>query len=219
MPLSQDMTAARFWQEVVRDTGTDVLVPLNFERFSIINRAVDDVAGVIFELYFDSYLKGGTLTLTGDSASLTGLRVRRESVARISVSSSVLTKPCTAVSISSYIGFRAGAAQNRNEITFTIQGDNVLFTKGASLSSYGTVTIYYPALPTEVAADSDKVDLPDGTPIAIAILRAKKILADRYQRPQVDYSEQYSTLLQNLYNAFNINLSKEEISEKVRAID
>lgn len=219
MALSQDMTVARFWQEVVRDTGADVLIPIDFERFSIINRAVDDVAGQVYELFTGSYMKSGTLTITTNSASLTSFRIRREAISRILVQSSSLTKPARAVSMDEYLGFRASAAQSRMEIVYTIEGDTMLLAKGPALASYGTtVTLHYPALPTQVTADSDKVDLPDGTTVAIAILRAKKILAERYQKPQQDYSQEFSTLLQNLYSAFNINLSEEEVKEKTKAL-
>ena len=220
MPLSLDYTAHEVWRHAVRDLQIDDKDVLDFEKFEIINRAVVDVLSLYYSLNIASYLASSALTLSTNTASLSAIRIMRAHADRCSITSSSLSGVnVSPITLDELLAWRTGANQNTSHIAWSLLGNSAEFRKGDSVSSYGTVTLYYPALPTEVAADATKLDVPDGEAIELVILRIKRILSERYLPKPVEVSGQMQAIVRALIDAKGIGMTNEEVSDKVKALN
>jgi hypothetical protein len=122
------------------------------------------------------------------------------------------------VDITAVINYRSSADANKNRLVWALSGENILLAKGSSLSTYGTLTLRYPRVPYVWTADTDYIDLPDGAPVNIAILKLKSMVQDRMGRQKTDYSPQLEGLIQTLYRTFGGEASAEVLREKIKAL-
>lgn len=156
---------------------------------------------------------------TSDVASLSsidmmrsGQQIRMKLFSSLTTSTSAIrTKPATVEEIKV---FRASANQNKNVIIFALSGNNLYLAKGSSLSSYGTLTLFYPGMPINVTDDDSEWDIPDGTPYELAIMQWEKILRRRLGMPEPDLTKEIQTHIQNMYATFGGELSAEVQKEK-----
>ena len=221
MALSRTTTAATFWANAIRDLKIDQTAEtLHFEKYLLINRAVRAVVGQFFSLMSNAYLNSSALTIVSDVASLSSLSIARlgEEV-KLTVTSSALTnKVCRPLSIDGLKSWRSGARQNKNMIVYAYQGDSLVFRKGDSLASYGTtVTLIFPQMPVEVAADTDFIDLPDSA-LEIAQLKLQKILASRYGVSLPNYDQDIAAAVVGLYQSSGQVFKLEDLAEKIKAL-
>ena len=121
------------------------------------------------------------------------------------------------VSLEAFRNFRTSAAQNRNKIIWVLSGDQILLKKGASLSSYGTLTLRYPRVPINLTADSDYIDLPDGAATALMVELLKRELLRRFKQLEPNL-EDLALLVKNMYNTFATAVQTEEIEHKTQAL-
>jgi len=131
---------------------------------------------------FDTITMVGT-TPTGSVISIASLRLLRYgSQLRLQLLStatnSVLIEPSE-----SFPRWRSGASQNLETIVWCLVGTLVYINKGDTLSSYGTLTFRYPALPDLIALDASYIDLIDGTMIQTGILVLKSLIEKRLGVP------------------------------------
>jgi len=149
--------------------------------------------------------------------SLTGLTLMRMGMPiKLEMESSVATA-IEPVSLEGYRNFRTAAPQNRNKIVWAYDGDQILLKKGASLSTYGTLTLRYPRVPTLVVADSDYIDLPDGVAIVLALELLKRELLRRFKNLEPNL-EDLRAIVQDMFRTFQGAVQTEEIDEKVKAL-
>lgn len=221
MPLSRDYSASRFWMEAVRDLGADAEAIFWLERFDLVNRAILSVVSNLYPLLINDYFRFATVTETSGEIDLDaqGIRVMKgANVGKIALQSSVLdNKAAIPLSLEAHLAFSPSAIQNAKSIVYVYAGNKVLVKRGSSLSSFGALTLWYPAIPSTVAADATLVDLPDGGPIALGILVLKKILAERLKLPDHGYGLDLEVGIKNLYQSYGIVASKEILKEKVEA--
>lgn len=219
MALSKNYTAPEAWAEAVRDLGLEDAMVLDFERFKIINRAQNEIIDVIGPVVVNSYIKSASPTVTGDAADISALKIIRSLLDRVSLGSSSLSNvTCEPVTLDEYKAWRTTSQYNKSQIVYTITYDSILLKKGADVSSYGTLTFYYPALPVEVTQDSDSLDVPDGTAVELVILRMKKILAGRYAKPLENYDAMVGQKIRQLFDAAGISVSNEELVKKTQSL-
>ena len=158
-------------------------------------------------------------TLTGDSLNISSLRLLRYGTQLNVTIRSTVTDQIETLPRESFPKFNTTSPQNRNKIAWMLVGDTVYLSKGSSLSSYGTITIQYPALPTDVTSDSDYVDLLDGNmlQIGIAMLRAK--VQRRLSVPIPDEDKRdVRDLVMMLYNSFGQDVKKELVEQKLESL-
>jgi len=228
MPLSRTMTAKKFWIEAVRDLNIHKKI-YKWERFSVVNRAVHAVAGTFYSLMTNDYRKSFTATVTAtneiDLSSQGGSKIRLMRLGaqtQIVVESSASTKkPCIAVSMDEYLAFRTTDLHNRMDIIWTLEGEKILLKQGSGISTVftsQTIIVHYPAIPTDVTADADLVDIADGPAVEIAITKAKMILGERFPSLKKDYTRELKELVASLYQNFGVQASLEDIEGKVKAV-
>lgn len=223
MALSRDSTAGSLWREAIREISGDVGGIPHFEKFNLVNRAIQNVAAEFFSLLANAFMTNSTITATGDTASIATLRIMRYgNETKMSLESSSLTgKVCRPVTLEALAGFRSAAAQLKKAIWWAYEGDNIQLKKGDSVTSYGTLTLRYPKLPDKLTTDAGGIDLPDGPAIEIAILNLRGLIEKRLGRVgEANPAEQAERerLISLLYSSFGQKVTTEEIEEKTRAL-
>ena len=142
---------------------------------------------------------------------------------RIRVQSSV-TNYVEAVSPTEFQMFDPSSARNVSKIVWMRQGDSIYFAKGNNLSSLGSVTLFYPRIPNLLSLDADYVDLPDGAPIEIALIKARLLAIQRISasgddlNPMPDASGELTMLVKAMYQNYGQSVQQEAIVEKVNAL-
>lgn len=302
MTLSRRYTAWSFYAEAMRDIQTNQEVP-DFEKFNLINRAVEAVVGEFYALMANDYMtpvvvvpdrtgkystamgnfyiisnelsiamntgfasldigklivfRSGTdvyvgfisavqttstVRVTGydmpltdmgvdsctvastmlstDVISLAGLPIMRtgQQVRMILESSSLPNRVCTPVTVEELNMFRTSNRHNLNKIIFAYSGDELLLRWGDLITSLGIMIFRYPRIPTPVSSDTDYVDIPDSTPISIAILYLRKLLAQRLKVEIKPVESEMASLVQNLLQSYGVTSKLEEVRKKVEAL-
>jgi hypothetical protein len=156
-------------------------------------------------------------TVLNDTVSLSSLRIKRTGQnIRIDLASTA-TNTVKAATQRDLDTFRTGGS-NAKTIVWCLSGDNINLKKGDGLSSYGTMTIHYPRVPYQVTADTDYIDLPDGTPIEIAIIYLRGLIRRRLSMPVEDNTAIIQRLISNLYQTFGQEVAVEEVKDKAMAL-
>lgn len=218
--LSRDTTALIFWREAIRDLQLDLIPLLSFERFDLINRCASAVQGTFFGVVGHDYGTSSEVTESGGSISLAGLRIFRTGGPAKLILRSSTNGLCHPVSMEEYLTFanRSSDLENRRRIVYAYNGELLFPDKGSKLSSYGTLTLFYPRIATPVADDSEKIDLPDGAAVELGILKLRHVLAQRYKAPEIDPRGEMERLTAELYRNYGLTVTQEEIKEKVNAL-
>lgn len=128
------------------------------------------------------------------------------------------TKNVDNLDVTGVVNFRSAADANKFRIVWALAGENLMLAKGSGLSTYGTLVLRYPRIPYVWTADTDYIDLPDGAPLNIALVKLKSMIQDRIGRPKADYSPQLEALIQSLYRTFGAEASAEVLQEKIKAL-
>jgi len=149
---------------------------------------------------------------------LSYLPMRVGNIIKMEITSTV-TSVVDAVSIYDFHRFDKSALENKSKIVWAYQGEKILLKKGETLTSYGTLTIRYPKLPTKVSADSDYIDVPDGPLVDLVIYKLRNLLAQRAGVAVPDESAKIQILIKTLYAAFNKETTLEEIKNKAVAVE
>lgn len=106
--------------------------------------------------------------------------------------------------------------QNKNKVFWALQGETILLKKGDSLSTYGTLTLRYPRVPTALSAVTDYIDLPDSA-VELAYLRLKTVV-DGIAGIKADYTSQIEGAIRSLYRSFGGEVDVETIKAKILAL-
>jgi hypothetical protein len=150
---------------------------------------------------------------------LTSLNINRTSAVKIVLESSV-TDFVKSASIEEYKRFRSASDGDKTKIIYSLSGDTLLLKKGDSLSTFGTMTLYYPRVPYKVTSDTHQLDLPDGACCQIALNRMRISIATRMNRMDLVkfyYDEMYQEV-QGLYKSFGAEIDLETIKAKVSSL-
>lgn len=158
-------------------------------------------------------------TVSGDSINIGSLRLLRYGNQLNLTIKSTVTNNVETISREAFQKFNASAAQNRNKIVWALYGNTIYLAKGSNLSSYGTLTIAYPSLPTMVSTDSDNISLLDGAmaQIGINVLRAKIQRRLGIPIPETDKNDTRE-LIKMLYTSYNQDIKKEFIEQKLESL-
>ena len=221
MPRSLDWTVGRLWREAVRDLRLDNGRLLGFEELHIVNRVVSTIIAEFYSVFAVDYMtESSGLTVTSDAADISTLRIARGgNQARMVLTSTALAnRVCRPLSLQALKTWRPAAKQNAKNIVWCLDGQRLLLRKGNSVTSYSTVKLHYPALPTEATTTTDKVDLPDGAPIELALKMLKKVLSERYTEKAEDHSSEVAMAVANIMNQYRVSASLEEVQDKVKAL-
>jgi len=162
----------------------------------------------------DAVIMAGTAAPPGSRVlSLASLPMMRTGQTLNLTLESTATKAVQAVSVEDVRMFQPNGPQNKTKIVWAYSGDEIIYDIGGSLANAGTLTVRYPRVPTQVVADTDYLDLPDGMPIQIALLLLKQMLSS----PQ-DTRGDMARLLVDFYRSKGVAMSEEEIQKKVEAL-
>ena len=166
------------------------------------------------------YCMVAATTISTNVISLSSLSIMRmgQQVRMILESSALPNHVCTPATVEELNMFRTSNRHNLNKIVFAYSGDELLLKKGDSLTNYGTMTLRYPRTPTPVSSDTHYVDIPDSTPIAIAILYLRKLLAQRLKIEIKPVESEMVSLIGNLLQSYGVTAKMEEIQKKVEAL-
>jgi hypothetical protein len=157
-------------------------------------------------------------TLSEDTLSLATLDpplMRTGQQVNIEIWSSV-TSAVDAVSIEDLRMFRPTSPTNLNRIVFALDGEDILFAKGGALSSLGTLILRYPRVPIALTSDNQYWDIPDGPPMALALLFLTKLLAPSIDKEK--YQAEAAALVQSIFTLFGVQANLQEVKKKVEAL-
>jgi hypothetical protein len=185
----------------------------------MVDRAVSSVAGVLYPQLSKAYKTELGVSSSSNKISLSGIRASLSGGQVGMIVESTGTTAVGAVTEEEISAFRSSAAQNLKRIVWAFSGDNLLLAKGSSLVTYGTLTLRYSRVPCLTTADTDLVDLPDGIPMEMAILKLKNLIALRVgEKPLPEADSQMSSMLKTFYGQLGVQASLEEIKTKTAAI-
>lgn len=156
-------------------------------------------------------------TLSVGYFSIASLRIMRTHVSRIELNTTVAgatIKVGTTREVDTFIN----TGKNSKTIIWALNGEYINFAIGADLVNAGTLTIRYPRVPSLVSLDADMIDLPDGTPIEIAIIYLRGLIQRRLSLPKEDNEGLLSKKIADLYRSFSMEANAETIKQKVLAL-
>ena len=158
-------------------------------------------------------------TISGDSINVSSLKILRYGTQMNINLRSTVTDQFDTLARSAFFKWDSTDPRKRNTIAWTLIGTTIYLNKGSDVSSYGTITIEYPSLPTVVSADGDTVDLLDGAmaQIGLNVLRAKIQRRLQLPIPEGDKNDTRE-LITMLYNSFNQDVKKELVEQKLESL-
>lgn len=111
--------------------------------------------------------------------------------------------------------FRPTSQYSLDKIWWMMIGNKIYLVKGNSLSTYGTLTIRYPALPDQVALVTDYVDVLDGAMVQILIKTVRGMILRRLgEKPSQADEVEIQKNIANLYTSLQQELTIEQLKEK-----
>lgn len=166
-----------------------------------------------------SYVMMAGTTISNSQIDISSLKLLRYGTQLNLNLKSTITNQFETLSRSSFNAWSSTVPQNRNKIAWTLVGTGLYLKRGSSLSSYGTMTLEYPSLPTAVTGDSDYIDLLDGMMVQIGIISLRSKIQRRLGKPtdETDRSEA-KELINALYNSFNQDIKKEFVEQKLESL-
>jgi hypothetical protein len=126
--------------------------------------------------------------LSSLTASISALSISDLQGSELVLESSSIDQACDPVSVKQLRDFRPSGLANRGRIVFAREGTSLLLRLGLDVATVGTLILHYPRT-SYAAVDAEKLDLPDGAPARLGMLRTEAILAKRLNR-QVDLKRQ-----------------------------
>lgn len=233
MALSKIYTAQRFYSDSLLDVvgefgvASDQVKVLNLERFDLINRrAIDVVVGEFYSILAKDYFRPQEIEISqdGDPAmidieDLPMMKVGQSLKIELQSSVTGLARP---VSFQQMQTFNPNSVMEQNRIIYHYAGNKLYLRSGVNLTGtdrFGDLTIWFPSIPDDVAADDDPIDVPDGPAMEVAIIRMKILLADRLGSPKLEmYKEDLPVLIQELFQNYGITATKEKVAQKTKAL-
>jgi hypothetical protein len=214
LPLSRSWDSIRMWAEAIRDSRLTGVQFDHFERMILVHRAVTLTVSVLYPLLATKYLTAETVTPVDDVIDISGIRAMFRGGPEVRFMLESTSAGCiVATSKEEHHRFRTSASQNSDTIAWSLVGDSIYVKKGSGLSSYGTLTLWYPRQPLEPTVATTLLDIPDGIPMEIALLKLKMILAERYN---VKFSgeREMESLIQKFYSTLGVATNLEEVKDK-----
>jgi hypothetical protein len=114
-------------------------------------------------------------TVQNNVISLSSIRIMRNAKTKIELSTNATGATIRAGSQRQVDTFDTGG-RNAKTVIWCLSGDNINFAVGTGLTNAGTITIHYPRVPYLVSAATDKIDIPDGIGIELAILYLRGLI-------------------------------------------
>jgi len=150
--------------------------------------------------------------------NISGLRPMR-AANQLNVSlKSTATSQVKALSPEQFDFWQPTDLSNANTLVWSLVGDTINLNWGSNLSGPGTVTIRLPQMPQNVSYGSQLVDVVDGAPVEIALIKLKMILIDRLKKPPVDFSKELQFWISSLYSTYKGNVETEIVQNKIAAL-
>jgi hypothetical protein len=166
----------------------------------------------------EDVLMAGT-TITNSQIDISSLRLLRYGTQLNLNLKSTITNQFETLPRSSFNAWSESKPQNRNTIAWTLVGTGLYLKRGSSLSSYGTITIEYPSLPTTVTTTTEYVDLLDGAMVQIGIATLRANIQRRMNIPITESDKNdVGKLITALYNSFNQDIKKEFVEQKLESL-
>lgn len=153
---------------------------------SIVTPPSDGTAGTVYIV----------ATVTTSPVSLANLRIARIGNPKWAhlESSVVPQKNIKHLPYDEFLGFRASSSSNQDNIVYSVLGELMYLNHGTNITSYGTLVYHYARLPIPVVNDTDYIDVPDGAPCEIALIKLKQIIAFQEKLPPMDYTRDLAIL-------------------------
>jgi hypothetical protein len=215
--MSSDLVSADIGNMIIMRTGTTVYIGTIVSRTNATTVVLSgDNLPAVNVAAFDTITMAGT-SPTGTTLSISSLRLLRYGT---QLDLQLLSTATNSVFVKASEGFSqwvTTANQNKNAIAWNLVGTNIFLKKGSSLTSYGTLTIRYPALPDLVTLDADYVDLIDGSMAQIGIVVLRTLLEKRLGVQSVG-STAIQEQVSSMYRSAGNEQKKEVIQEKVESL-
>lgn len=112
--------------------------------------------------------------------------------------------------------------KNQGRIAAYLSGPLVLLKKSDNLSGYGTLVGRYPGYPRRVVDRTDDIDLPEGSPTNIAILRLQRTLRRIYTQNPMQaavFNSDLKNLVEMAHTAYGFSAQSQEVKKTVEALN
>lgn len=215
------MTAIEFYARVVEDLGQAHNDRLYHDRLDIINDSVDAVVGQFYPLLQKFYRTEASPVIDKGRIDLSAYRVARVGSESDFVlmtrynGRKIYAEPVTLEALAM---IRSSSFQNKFKLFYAYSNNQLFLEFGSGFETTGDVVLYYPRMPKRVTTDTTEVDLPDGTPMEVAIKKAKYICRERIGGEVRDGYTQMQNAVRQLYNSFNTEINKNRLDEETRAL-
>ena len=220
MASSRQHTLKSFWGEALRGVQGKITNVSAWERMELTARAVNAVVSLFYTLIYRDYLTKEPVIAEDDEIMLGDIPYMQAvgAVGFTLESTAAATGVAEAMGMEEFIIWRDTKPQNAGRVIFTFARERLRLRKAADLTNYGDLTLWYPALPVMAETDDDAVDIPDGAPSEIALLKLQSLIRERLGIAGQDRKEDYMRLVQAMAQNYGAQLSKEEIKSKVEAL-
>lgn len=131
---------------------------------------------------------------------------------------STVTNYVEPLSLEEFKTWRTSAINNTSKIVYCLNGDEILTKKGDSLTTFGTLTLYFPRVAVRGIQDSDYVDFPDGGTMQLALAAMKTTIAKRQKKDTAFYSAMLSDWIKFLYAGAKGAAETETIANRISAL-
>jgi hypothetical protein len=183
---------------------------VNATSFVVDGTSLPSSDGILAEVMIpNSTIGSSKLILSGLRIMMTGEQIKIELASTVS---GVTVKPATTREIDTFIS----SGRNAKTVLWALSGDSITFAYGDSVT--GSLLLRYPKVPTPVSADTDNIDLPDGTAMEIATIYLRGLIQRRLNLPQENNDAVIERLIRNIYNTFGAEASSEVVKDKVLAV-
>jgi hypothetical protein len=146
------------------EVAPDKIQDLTLE--DIIHLAIGDTVEALGEAVYNEYGTKTTVTQANDVIDLSAIKY--DSITKLVDETNGL---CIEENNIAFEGV-SGIDQKKKNIFWTKIGSNIYLSKGSEVSAYGTLSLYYNAVPTRADEDTEYLDIPEKF-VDLALTKAK----------------------------------------------
>lgn len=212
------MIVSTFFAHAIRDLQVPDSPLIYQERFGLINRAVGVTAGVFAGLLSKHYLEQDTVNIVSNQVDLSSLSIMKagKEIGITVASDAVRRGFLHPVGPEVFKSWNPSNFHNKNLGVFLYHHNTLTVRFGTEVVPPASVEVWYTRLPTGVENDSDNIDLPEGAPTELAILKTKQFIVERVGKEQ-NFSDEIRVLIRQLYEQFEFLADKRELEKHIQA--
>lgn len=200
------MTVKEIYANIAEDLNVSGDDAIYRDRLSIVNRAVDAVAGRIFNVISSHYYTEAEKTVMGGRVDISDLNIVGSDINVVGV------QRYSPVTVGRYETLSQSVFDDIIFYVYARVGDE-LFIKPSATS----VKVYYHRAPNQVTESTESVDIPSMA-IDLVIMQGKKIVSERVGADYKLSEEMVRSKISDLMQQYGVTLQKKELDDAVQSL-